>query len=323
MKPEKRLGAGTQKRQGILSISQERHMDWNDLKYFIAVAKSGSLTQAASDLRVSQSTVSRRIAELEVEVGAILFQRHQTGYFLTDEGREMLPHAEAVEMSIMAFERAATTLDESPTGTVRLATSENLATDLIIPALPAFRELYPGICLELLTSTATAELDRREADIALRVVRPTKGNLTVRRVGRMTYSVYGSRDYIKSHPPIGDNPLAGREFIAWDNSHSYMPAAMWLAKEHPECKVGLITSSLPAQIAAVRAGLGLAVIPDFLAVNDHFVRVIPPNQLFEADLWLVTHADLVASARIKAVSDFISKQVAWTGVEKPKQRSNA
>jgi DNA-binding transcriptional LysR family regulator len=284
-------------------------MDWNDLRYFLAVARSSSLTRSAADLRVSQSTVSRRIAELEAGIGMTLFQRHQTGYFLTDEGREVLRHAEVVEDGVLALERGVAGLDNKPAGTVRLATSENLATDLIIPALPAFRELYPGICLEIITSTATAELGRREADIALRVVRPTRGNLKVRRVGHMTYSVYASRDYLERTPAVEGEPLGGRHFIAWDDAHSHMPAAAWLAREHPDCKVALVTSSLPTQIAAVRAGLGLAVLPDFLTIKDDFVRVIPADQMFSAEVWLVTHADLVASARVRAVGDFLSEQV--------------
>ncbi|MDG3442833.1 LysR family transcriptional regulator [Nitrospirillum amazonense] len=284
-------------------------MDWNDLKYFLAVARTGSLTRTSADLGVSQSTVGRRIAEFEESIGMVLFQRHQTGYFLTDEGRELLRYAERVEDGILALERGAAGLDKTPAGTVRLATSENLATDLIIPALPAFRDRYPGICLEIITSTVTAELGRREADIALRVVRPTRGNLTVRRVGHMTYSVYGSREYIERHPPIAGEPLGGRHFIAWDDGHAFMPAATWLAREYPGCKIALVASSLPAQIAAVRAGLGLAVIPDFLTMKEDFIRVIPPDQMFSAEVWLVTHADLVASARVRAVGDFLTEEV--------------
>lgn len=298
-----------------VSAKMENSLDWNDLRYFLAVARTASLTQTSLDLRVSQSTVSRRIAELEASIGMTLFQRHQTGYFLTDEGREVLRHAELVEDSIMGLERGAASLDKMPAGTVRLATSENLATDLIIPALGAFRDLYPGICLEIITSTATAELDRREADIALRVVRPTRGNLKVRRVGHMTYSVYGSRDYVERHPYVEGEPLGGRHFIAWDDSHAHMPAAAWLTREHPGCKIALITSSLPTQIAAVRAGLGLAVIPDFLTVKDEFVRVIPSDRMFSAEIWLVTHADLVASARVRAVGDFLAEQVMRTNPE--------
>ncbi|MGY2680829.1 DNA-binding transcriptional LysR family regulator [Pseudomonas tolaasii] len=287
----------------------EDRMDWNDLRYFLCVARHGSLTQAAGDLNVSQSTVSRRIGELEASLGSNLFVRSQTGYFLTDEGREVLKHAEQVEDRIMALERGVAGLDRTPVGIVRLATSENLAADLIIPAMPSFRKRYPGICLELITSTVTAELSRREADIALRVIRPARGNLKIRRVGHMTYSVYGSRTYLEENPVVPGQPLDGRQFIAWDESHAHLPAATWLAREHPGYRTALVTSSLPAQIAAVRAGLGLAVIPDFLAVGDDFVRVIPSDQVFSNELWLVIHADLVASARIRVVGDFLADQV--------------
>ena len=290
-------------------------MDWNDLRYFLTVARTASLTQAASELKVSQSTVSRRIVELEDDLGVALFQRHQTGYFLTDEGREVLRHAEQVEDSILALERGAVGLDKDPQGVVRLATSENLATDLIIPALPAFCERYPGICLEIITSTVAAELGRREADIALRVVRPTRGNLTIRSVGRMTYSVYGSRAYLDRHPYVEGEPLGGRRFITWDDSHAFMPAAAWLKREHPGCKIALVTSSLPSQIVAVRAGLGLAVIPDFLAIGDDLVPVVSSDQMFSNKVWLVTHADLVASARVRAVGDFLAEQVKRTNLD--------
>jgi len=290
-------------------------MDWNDLRYFLAVARTRSLTQTAAELKVSQSTVSRRVLELEDDLGVALFQRHQTGYFLTDEGREVLRNAERVEDSILALERGAAGLDKDPSGVVRLATSENLATDLIIPALQAFRERYPGICLEIITSTVAAELGRREADIALRVVRPARGNLTVRSVGHMTYSVYGSRDYLNRNPFIQGEPLGGRHFITWDDSHTFMPAAAWLKREHPGCKIALVTSSLPSQIAAVRAGLGLAVIPDFLAVGDDLVPVVSSDQMFSNKVWLVTHADLVASARVRAVGDFLADWVMRTNLD--------
>ncbi len=146
-----------------------------------------------------------------------LFARHQTGYFLTDAGREVLRHAEAVEESIMALERSATGLDKTPAGTVRLATSESLATNSIIPAMPAFRARYPRICFEIVTSTVAAELGRHEADVALRV--------------------------------------------------------------------------------------------EFLAAEEDFVQVVPADQMFSNEVWLVTHADLIASARIRAVGDFLADQV--------------
>ena len=205
-------------------------MDWNDLRYFLGVARTGSLTQTSANLRVSQSTVSPRIAELEASLRLPLFARHQTGYFLTDEGREVLKLALLAEESIMALERGAAGLDMNPCGVVRLATSENLATDLVIPALPAFAKRYPGIRLEIVTSTVAAELGRHEADLALRVVRPSRENLKARRVGLMTYSVYATGEYLRRRPALDSDPLKGRAFIAWDEAHAHLPAAAWLKK---------------------------------------------------------------------------------------------
>ena len=298
-------------------------MDWNDIRAFLGVARTGSLTHASADLRVSQSTVGRRIADLEASLGLRLFTRHQTGYLLTDEGREVLRLAAQVEESVAALTRAAAGFDKNPAGVVRLATSENLATDLIIPALPAFHERYPGIRLEITTGIAETDLGRHEADMALRVVRPTQGNLTVRRVGVMTYSVYASPDYLKRHPALGGDPLGGRAFIAWDERRSHLPAAAWLARTVPDAAIALVTSGLPAQVAAVRAGLGLAVLPDFLASGGDLVRVVPSDQLFRNEVWLVTHAELSGSARIRAVGDFLADQVVKANLELSGRRIGA
>ena len=284
-------------------------MDWNDLKYFLEVARGGSLTRAADVLRVSQSTVSRRIAELEARLATRLFARHQTGYHLTDEGRGLLGRAEAVEDNMLAFERGASGLSPAVSGVVRLATTENLATDLVIPALPRFVARHPQLRLEIVTTTATVELGRRDADLALRVVRPSHGNLKARRLGEMTHGVYGHRDYLARHPARDADPLAGRAVVTWDEAHAHLPAAQWMARRAPDAHVVLTASTLRAQIAAVRAGLGLAVLPDFLATDPDFVRVLASDEVFSDGVWLVMHADLAASARVRAVADFLAEAV--------------
>ncbi|WP_176331616.1 LysR family transcriptional regulator [Burkholderia vietnamiensis] len=290
-------------------------MDWNDLRYFLCVARMGSLSRAASELGVSVSTVSRRILELEANLRTTLFSRSPTGYTLTPEGERVLNGAEMVEAGVFAVERSAYGLADHPSGTVRLATSENIATDLVIPALPRFREQYPLIRLEIVTSTMPVELESQEADIALRMVRPDRGNLKIRRLGRMTYSVYGRRDYLQANPAISVNPLKGRSFIVWDDAHAHLPAAVWAADRISATDIALVTSSLPTQIAAVRAGIGLAIIPDFLAAGDDFVQVLPPSEVFSNDLWLVVHSDISTSARVRAVSDFLSDVIARVSSE--------
>ena len=288
----------------------ENRLDWNDLKYFIEVARGGSLTRAADVLRASPSTVGRRIAELETRLGTRLFARHPTGYHLTDDGRELLGRAQAVEEHMLAFERGASGLAPEVSGTVRLATSENLATDLVIPALPAFVARHPQLRLDIVTQTAPVELGRRDADLALRLVRPSQGSLKARRLGSMSYGVYGRRDYLARHPAPGGDPFAGRAVVTWDEAHAHLPAAQWLAQHAPDARVVLAASTLRAQIAAARAGLGLAVLPDFLAADADLVRVLAPQAVFSDGIWLVMHADLAASARVRAVADFLVETVA-------------
>jgi DNA-binding transcriptional LysR family regulator len=179
----------------------------------------------------------------------------------------------------------------------------------VVPALPRFVARHPQLRLEIVTTTAAVELGRRDADLALRLVRPSHGNLKARRLGAMSYGVYGHRDYLARHPAPADDPLAGRAMITWDEAHAHLPAAQWLARRAPDAHVVLAVSTLRAQIAGARAGLGLAVLPDFLVRDAGLVRVLGPGDVFSDGVWLVLHADLAASSRVRAVADFLAATV--------------
>jgi DNA-binding transcriptional LysR family regulator len=286
-------------------------MDWDDLQFLLSVARTGSLTKTGTDLRVSPSTVGRRVASLEKSLGTLLFARQQTGYVLTDQGREVVRRAEAIENGILALERGSANLDSRVSGSVRLATTENLSTYIIIPALDSFARQYPSIRLEVVTGVKTVGLARHEADLALRLVRPERGNLTLRKLGTMSYAVYASRDYIQRCPAPKETPYSGRAFVIWDDAHAYLPVARWLLRMCPGAPVALVTSSLAGQAAAARAGLGLAVLPCFMAeATGGLIQVVWPRQVLTEDLWLVTHAELGASARVRAVASFIVDTIA-------------
>lgn len=286
-------------------------MNWADVRYFLSVARTGSLTRAAAGFRVSPSTVSRRIEALESDLGVRLFARHATGYTLTDHGRDMLARAKALEDAALDLERVATGLDSSSAGTVRLATAETLATHLLIPALPAFLAQHRGLRLEILTGTATVALARSEADLALRVTRPAAGHLTVRRVGAMEHAVYGSENYLRRRRAPAATPLEGRAVVRWDSSHAHLPAARWLAERFPDAPTAMTVSSMAAHLAAARAGLGLAVLPRFLGSSDGELREVPlAGPSLVEDLWLVAHADLARSERVRRVGEFVAATVA-------------
>lgn len=281
-------------------------LDWNDLRFFLTVARTQSLTKTATALKVSQSTVARRIEAIENSLQASLFVHHQTGYFLTDAGQDILKYAEEVEESILLLANRVSGLDLRPAGTVRLATAETLASQLIIPALPRFSARFPDITLEIITGVNTVSITRHDADLALRLIRPEQNSLKIRRVGRMASAVYGSETYLRQHPAPDIHPLDGRSFITWDSSYSQLPSAKWLSGSYPNAPTALVVTSVASQIAAVKANLGLAVLPCFIAAqSSEMVEVIPAQQVFTEDLWLVSHADLTASTRIRAVADFL------------------
>ncbi|WP_411754315.1 LysR family transcriptional regulator [Serratia sp. (in: enterobacteria)] len=281
-------------------------LDWNDLRFFLTVARTQSLTKTATALKVSQSTVARRIEAIENSLQVSLFAHHQTGYFLTDAGQGILKYAEEVEERILLLASQVSGLDLRPVGTVRLATAETLASQLIIPALPRFSARFPDIALEIITGVNTVSITRHDADLALRLVRPEQNSLKIRRVGRMASAVYGSETYLRQHPTLETHPLDGRGFITWDSCYNHLPSAKWLTGNYPNAPATLVITSVVSQIAAVKANLGLAVLPCFIASqNGEMVKVIPTEQVFAEDLWLVSHPDLTASTRIRAVADFL------------------
>lgn len=287
-------------------------MDWDDLKYFLAVARGGGLTGAAERLHVSPSTVSRRLSQLEERIGSTLFAHHQTGYLLTDDGRSLFVQAEHVEDAVLELERAVMGRDAEPHGVVRLATAENMANLIIIPALPSLYERYPGIVLELVTGIGSVNLAKHEADLALRLTRPEQGNVNIKRLGTQNFGLYASRDYAE-RLGVADNRnrFDNVDFITWTEGFSNLPMSGWVHQVLNGRAPRLTTSSLYAQVVAVRSGLGAALLPCFLADQEpDFVRLPFEGEIVAQEIWLVIHRNLAASSRVRAVATFLEELIA-------------
>lgn len=283
-------------------------LNLDDAPVFLAIARTGTLTSAAKQLGTGIATVSRKIERLERALGVPLFARHQSGYKLTDEGEALLPRAEALEEAAQRF-RMNAALEAEATGHVRLATAENLANDIIIPSLVDLLNKHPGLTIEVLTDISTSNLHRRDADLAVRMVRPERGNLTVQRIGTLGYGLYGSRDYLERQTETDPNPISEDRYIGWSERQQMLPAAEWLERKLKGDAPTIITSSLLGQVAAAKAGLGLAVLPHFLALNSGLEPVALDIGL-DQPIWLVVHSDLVASHRIKIVADHLAAVIA-------------
>ncbi len=274
---------------------------WDDLQVFLAVVRSQTLSGAAVRLNLGIATVSRRIERLEGAIGHPLFLRQQTGYRLTDDGVALVERAE--EMEAAARSLSGTRQEAEVSGTVRLATAETFATHLILPEIGRLRAAHPALTLEIVTDIATVNLHRRDADIALRMVKPDRGNVSLQRLGVLGYGLYGARDYVGGRVDRADAAaFEGDSFIGWAETHVHLPAAQWLDRLLQGRRPGLITSSVASQFAACAAGQGLAVLPHFLA-HDHLI-CLKSDLGIDQDIWLVTQSDLAQSRRVKAVAEF-------------------
>jgi DNA-binding transcriptional LysR family regulator len=287
-------------------------IDWNDLRGVLAIARAGSLQGAARALGVHPSTVFRRLNGLEAALGVRLFERLPGGYALTAAGEDMQVSAERMEQELQGLELRLLGGDVRLSGSLRVTTTDTLAEALLMPLLQSFRAAYPGIELELVTSNAFFNLSRREADVALRPgSRQPDEAMVGRRLAAIAVAVYGAGTYLGGRsPPASPADLAGHALISGDSSLAHLPAVRWLVEIAPADAVILRCNSWLAQRAAVRAGLGLAALPCFLADPDpELTRVLPPVPAIAGELWLLTHPGLRRTARVRAFMDHLAAAI--------------
>lgn len=277
---------------------------WDDIKVFLSIARNGSMNAAASALTLGIATVSRRLERLEAALGVRLFIRHQNGYRLTDDGTALIESAEKLEQAGLALGVAVERQGQIG-GRVRLTTTENVANRLIIPSLPALLIRHPALSLDMVTGVDTLNLHRRDADLAVRLVRPETGNVAIRRLGTIGFGLYGASAYLqqRSDSP-GESGFAADRFIAWSEAQSHLPAALWIERICRGKPNPLTTTSLAGQIAAAQAGIGLAVLPHFLA-RPAGLTCVRSDLGIDRSAWLVIHADLTHSRRVRAVADHL------------------
>jgi DNA-binding transcriptional LysR family regulator len=284
--------------------------DWNDLRYFLAVARTGSTLAASRALAVDATTVARRVGELERAIGMRLFDKRQTGYVLTEAGLELRATAERVEAEATAFAEQAGAIGRRISGVIRVTTNEGLANVIMAPALNAFRRLHPDVRIDLIVDERRLDLMRGAADVALRTgTRPTETGLVGRRLPPVAWAVYCGRDY--ADPPTCADDLGQHPLIGAEGPIAALPGWTWLQQAAPEAEIVASSSSVTNLISAVRAGLGLSVLPCFLADPDAgLVRCTDPIKGAQSDLWLVTREDLRDVRRVRAFVDFLAAHIA-------------
>lgn len=283
--------------------------DWNDLKFFLAVARDGSTLAASRSLKVSQATVSRRITLFEQELGVELFARHATGYALTARGQAMLPLAEGVEAEAARFAAGIAAESRRLSGQVKLTTVESAVSGWVMPALVGLRESHPGIEVEVIASDTNFDLASGEADVAIRFgTRPSGDTLIVRRLTRLQETVYASRELVtRLGRPANAADLARYPLVS-DVSASRFAA--WLEREVPDGRVVQRVNSISGILASLKNGIGAALLPCMIGDGARaLVRLMPPILELETECWLVTTDQARRQPHVRATIDAVVAHV--------------
>jgi DNA-binding transcriptional LysR family regulator len=273
--------------------------DWADVRVFVALARHGSLSATARVLGVNHATVARRLAGLEQTLRTKLFERRPTGYVLTAAGRQALEPASAMEHAAGTLSRVRS--EVSLTGLIRITATPSLSEMFLTPRLMALHKLYPALDFEIIAERGRVSLPRHQSDIALRLGRPERGNILGRRVASVGYGFYCDRKW-RDRLKDGISPL----FIGFDEAGAQFPEALWLARQLRGQRLSFRANYQTGQIAAARAGFGIALLPHFLTAGEPaLVEVRLPEVPPARELWLLTRRDVRRTPQLRTVTDFL------------------
>lgn len=285
--------------------------DWNDLRHFLAVARTGSTLAASRELRVSQATVSRRITAFEESLGIKLFVRRPSGYTLTPRGEAMLPLAEEIEAATQRLDAAVASEARRLTGKVRLTTVESAANAWVIPALARLREQGAEIEVEVITADHYLDLGHGEADIALRFGhRPEQDSLVVRHLAELEECLYASREIVTRLGRPADHADIARYPFVSNAVGTTGPIARWIEANVPDAQIVHRVNSVSGLVAAVRSGIGAAILPCIMGDDLRgLVRLGPPIPELTFPCWLVTTEPVRRLPHVRAVIDAVVAEV--------------
>jgi DNA-binding transcriptional LysR family regulator len=286
--------------------------EWSDLRYFLAVARAGSTLAAARLLGTSQSTVHRRLNELESRLGRKLVTRAISGYRLTELGQSLLPHAERVEDAIAAFERHSAAADKAVAGTVRVTCSSTMADRLARSSLiQAFHSRYPRLRVEFVVTDKYLDLSKGEADIAIRTGNAAHEALIGRKIAEVPWAVYATRSYVERHGrPGAPEDIEDHLVVAFDGEIADYAAGRWLKSVAPRAKVAARSDNWPALLATVKSGVGLGLLPIHHGDRDkELVRLIDAIPRVASEFWLLVHPDMRHMPRVSAFFDYVIEEI--------------
>ena len=288
-----------------------QNLDWDHGRFFLAIYRAGSLSAAARALRVTQSTVGRRLAAFEEALGVRLFARTPAGYAITPDGERVLPHVERMEEETLALGRALVGEGSRLSGLVRITSSDAFSARVLTRIVADLRARHPEIDVEILADNRLLSLGRREADLSVRFTRPAESLVVGRRLIEFGQTLYASRDYLARHRQPTPSDFTGHHFIGFNLPVANQPEVAWIVERARAGRIVFSSNSTFAQLEATLAGIGMALLPCYLAdAEPSLVRVVPPEQGVTRTIWLVIHRDLQRSARVRACAEFIVQALA-------------
>jgi DNA-binding transcriptional LysR family regulator len=287
-------------------------LDWNHLKAFLETAEAGSLSAAARKLGLVQSTLSRQVAALEQRLGATLFERVGKSMVLTDAGVALLEHARAMNAAAAELELVASGRSQAVDGVVSVSAADTVAAYLLPPLLPRLQQVAPGLAVEIVTSNAISDLRRREADIAIRHLRPDQPELIGRLVREASAGFYASTQWVRVHGhPRHAGELKGRAFVGSDRAGRYLEHLQRAGLHVQAHDFSAYAENLVTWWALVQAGMGISPMMDEIAARTPgVVRVLDEVPPVRFPIWLVTHRELRTARRIRVVFDFLAEALA-------------
>lgn len=278
-----------------------QHFNWDNLRYVLMVAKKGSISAAAQELEVNRTTVLRRINTFQDNLNCRIFERGDQGYILTPEAEKMLDAAQEVESTLFDMQRQIAGQELKLEGELRVTTTDTLIISLIGPHLASFHRKHPHIVVDVVMTNSILDLSRRDADVAIRPTKAPEGNLVGRRLADIHFGIYASPDYLKTCS--ADN-LSEYSWIGFDTDLRSTQPGAWLETNVPTEKICLRGDSFIALKVASENGMGLSLLPHYLGDSSETLQKLPVviDEL-NTGLWLITHPDLIRSARVHAFMD--------------------
>ena len=284
-----------------------QELEWNDLRFILAVCREGTLSGAARSLGVNHSTVFRRIGAIEDKIGMRLFERLPTGYIMTEGSETILQSAEIIETEIVNLSRKLMGRDMQLSGTLHVTAPDALAINILMPHIVRFCRQYPRIELNLSVENSFFDLSQREADVAIRSTNTPPGSAIGHRLCKLGVGIYGATHYLDKQD---SSSLENHTWVMPGKNQEWFSANQWLTEHYPEATTSFRSNTLLALFESIKSGLGIGPLPYFLGDPEKKLRrALEPPREFMSELWLLTHPDLRRTARVQAFVGFIKEAI--------------